>query len=250
MRQELKEAEEKKRPLKPAKILPAQLQGIKLAAFLTEQYRRAPGEGVKTYQDEVHLAGLVFSNTLKQLESSPAAFQGILQSLGTGLLARLEVAIGMEAQPYLAQHEAWLRTPLFPKEQETLLELVDETASDLASDGDTLNASGGEPDAWLAEAVAKRGLVKKLREFCEPQYDVRRWRDDLLSDLDYLREIHTATLHAREQPDPKLEAVLPALISVLAQNQRVLLFTQSQRTAEYLERILKSRLNPRNRCAH
>lgn len=263
MRQELKDAEEKKRPLKPAKVTPSQLRGIKLAAFLTEQYRNGPravaatseetqasedkgNDGLKTYRDEVHLAGLVFSNTLKQLESSPAAFQGILQSLGTGLLARLEVAMGTEVQPYLTRHQAWLRTPLFPKENISSLELDNlteaETEADLDSDGETLDASGGEPDAWLAEAVAKRGLVKKLRDFRGPLYDVRRWREDIASDLEYLKEIHAATLQARQQPDPKLEAVLPVLRAVLAQNQRVLIFTQSQRTAEYLELALKSRL--------
>ena len=244
MRQELRAAEEKKRPVKPAKILPAQLHGIKLAAFLTEQYRRAPAEGVKTYQDEVHLAGLVFSNTLKQLESSPAAFQGILQSLGTGLLARLGVVLGDESQSYLAEHQEWMRTPLFPKEEvHGDGDFEGETAGDLESDGETLDASGGEPDAWLAQAVAKRGLVKKLRDFCEPYYHIERWRDDILSDLTYLREIHSATLRAREQPDPKLEAVLPVLRSMLDRGQRVLLFTQSQRTAEYLERSLKMRLS-------
>ena len=246
MRQELKAAEEKKRPVKPAKILPAQLRGIKLAAFLTEQYRRVPSTGVKTYQDEVHLAGLVFSNTLKQLESSPAAFQGILQSLGIGLLGRLKVALGDEAQPYVAQHQEWLRTPLFPKDAAPLFEIDGETAADLESDGETLDASGGEPDAWLAQAVAQRQLAKKLRDFGEPHYDVGRWRDDIRSDLEFLHEIHTATLRARQQPDPKMEAVLPILHSLLSQGRRVLLFTQSQRTAEYLERGLTARLPSAN----
>ena len=68
---EIEKARKAGRPLTTVKIPKAQPKGIKLAAFLTEQYRHVPAVGQKTYLDEVHLAKLVFANALKQLESSP-----------------------------------------------------------------------------------------------------------------------------------------------------------------------------------
>ena len=250
MQQELRAAEEKGVPLKPVKVPSSLPRGIKLAAFLTEQYRRAPAEGVKTYRDEVHLAGLVFTNTLKQLESSPVAFQGILQSLAVGLIGRLRVVLGAEAKPIEAQHEDWVRTPLFARSAGLVAEPdpAADTPSDLDTDGDTLDASGTETDDWLDQAIAQRQLKKKLAGFREPEYHVTRWRDDIVSDLDYLREIHEATRRARRQPDPKLETVLLTLRGQMAAGRRVLLFTQSRRTAEYLEAQLTTRL-PDSRIA-
>lgn len=242
MRQELEKADKKGTSVLPVKLMKGPPKGIKLAAFLTEQYRLVPVEGVKVYQDEVHLAGLVFSNTLKQMESSPAAFQSILQSLGMGLIARLQHVFGSEAQAAIGEHEAWIRTPLFPRTPgaDDLADM--DSDGDVEEDGDTLDAGGGEVDAWLTQAVKARGLAKKLRDFNAQTFDVARWRGDILSDLAFLREIHTATLQARAQPDPKLVSVLPALQKLVDAGARVLVFTQSQRTAEYLERELRGRL--------
>ena len=245
---EIAKARSANRPMTAVKIPKTQPKGIKLAAFLTEQYRRVPVAGQKTYLDEVHLAKLVFANALKQLESSPVAFQGILQSLGIGLVARLQYVCGEESRPLVAAHETWLRTPLFPKveaDAEVDGELDIDTM-DIEEDGDTLDASGEESDAWLAQAVKSRQLAKKLADFDRETFDVERWRGDIVADLDFLREIHAATLAAREQPDPKLADVLPELKPLIADGKRVLIFTQSQRTAEYLERELRSRLNGAN----
>ena len=101
------------------------------------------------------------------------------------------------------------------------------------------DAGGEETDAWLMQAVKSRQLNKKLNGFNSETFDVDRWRDDIIADLGYLREIHAATLAARVQPDPKLGDVLPELKKLVANGQRVLVFTQSQRTAEYLERELR-----------
>jgi superfamily II DNA or RNA helicase len=239
MREEIAKAEKSGKAPSPVKMIKSAPKGLKLAAFLLEQYRRAPAEGRKTYQDEVHLAALVFANTLKQLESSPVAFQGILQSLGTGLIARLQYVFGEAAQSHIAEHESWVRTPLFPKPE---AEGDTEPNIDIEEDGDNLDASGDETDAWLAQAVKSRHLAKKLTGFNEEAFDVNRWRDDIVADLHYLKEIHEATLSARSQPDPKLADVLPEIKSLLADGRRVLLFTQSQRTAEYLEKELRARL--------
>lgn len=239
MREELAKAEKTKKNVVPVRLLKGAPKGIKLAAFLTEQYRRDPVEGIKTYQDEAHLAGLVFANTLKQLESSPAAFQGILQSLGMGLIARLQYVFRDEARPLIARHEGWVRTPLFPKQEQ---EFVQETDDNIEEDGDSLDASGNESDDWLIQAVKARQLAKKLKDFQRETFEIDRWRDDIVSDLGFLHEIHEATLRARVQPDPKLEDALPALQKHLQAGDKTLVFTQSQRTAEYLEKELKERL--------
>ena len=234
-----KETDEKKL----AKLLAKPLRGIKLAAFITEQYRTVVNPNSKQYTDEVHLAGLVYANTLKQLESSPAAFQGIIQSLATGLLARLQVVSGTEVAPIIAEHQDWVRTPIFRAPDDDAGNGED---PDMIEDGDALDISGDEVDAWLQQAVKSRGLEKKLREFTAKEFDVERWRHDIEGDLVYLREIHDAILVARRQPDPKLEEFIPQITALLSAGKRMLLFTQSRRTAEYLEYELRDRLHGAN----
>ncbi len=242
MRAELEKADKNNKKVLPVKLLNTRVRGIKLAAFLTEQYRKVPIEGVKTYNDEVHLARLVFSNSLKQLESSPVAFQGIIQNLGAGLLARLKYVFGDAANALIEPHLEWVKTPLF-KKTPTNTPTEELPLSDIEEDGDVLDASGAEADSWLLQAVKERGLPKKLKVFTAATFDVDRWRDDIASDLGFLKEVHDAALAARDQPDPKLEEVLPELRKQLALGRRVLVFTQSQRTAEYLETELKHRLS-------
>lgn len=239
MRAEIDKADKKGTNVLPVKLMKGPPKGIKLAAFLLEQYRRIPAEGKKNYLDEVHLAGLVFANALKQLESSPAAFQGILQSIGTGLIARLQYVFADDALPLVAEHEGWVRTPLFPDPEREGGEEWDE---DIEENGDALDAGGGETDAWLTQAVKSRNLKRKLKDFNRDTFDVDRWRDDIVDDLGFLKEIHSATRKARTQPDPKLTDVFPELEWRLQAGQRILIFTQSQRTAEYLEKEFRDRL--------
>ena len=230
-----KETDEKK----IERLLARQRHGIKLSAFLTEQYRRVVKPGTKQYIDEVHLAGLVYANTLKQLESSPAAFQGIMQSLAIGLLARLQVVFGDAVAETVAEHRDWVRTPIF---HQTDAEAESGDDPDFLEDGDALDISGEEVDAWLQQAIKSRGLLKKLSEFTAREFDVDRWRRDIEGDLVFLREIHRAILTARQQPDPKLEEFVPVIAEELSRGKRALIFTQSRRTAEYLERELIARL--------
>src|SRR5262249_18732792 len=103
MKEEYRKAERLGVEIKPPK-LPAKTDGIKFAAFLPEQNRLSGEVGKRSYQVEVFLAGLVFTNTMKQLESSPAAFQGIVQSLGTSLLARLKYVFGDAADADIEPH--------------------------------------------------------------------------------------------------------------------------------------------------
>jgi HKD family nuclease len=226
-------------------------EGIKLAAFLTEQYRRVPEPGKKVYQDEVRLAGLVYSNMLKQLESSPVAFQGILQSIGLGLVARLKHVIGDATEPFIALHQDWVQTPLFPerdrarevKEGYETQEVTDDALEeDVVDAGEVLDASGEETEDWLEKATRQRGLSKKLAGFTNELFDRDKWRDDIVGDLALLKQLHQETLKIREVPDPKLVQVLAKLKKEMAEGGRVLVFTQSQRTASYLEKELKLRL--------
>lgn len=220
-------------------ILREAKKGIKLSAYLLQQYRREPGE-IKEVQAEIRLAQLVYVNALKQLESSPAAFQGIIQSIAEGLIGRLQHVCPDDAMAAIDEHEPWIRTRIFPEPEQRP---EDETPLlDIVDDGEGLDISGDEPDAWLTKAIQQRGLKKKLAGFDEDGYDVDRWRQDIESDLRYLREVHASILKARSQPDPKLKQFLPVLSEELKKGSRVLIFTQSQRTAEYLEIELKSRL--------
>ncbi len=223
-------------------ILPKKIRkierGITLAAYLTEQYRKTPEPGKKVYQDEVRLAELVFANALKQLESSPVAFQGILQSLGEGLIARLRCVFGEDCEPLIGPHTKWIRTSLFHSDTPTPwdgeeTEINDEDVSD---EGAVLDATGDEVDDWLEEAVRARGLKKKLKDFKPETHDIAKWRDDILSDLNHLKEVHTATVEARKHPDPKMQCVIPVIKELIESQKRILVFTQSKRTAEYLEK--------------
>lgn len=226
---------------------PSAQKGIKFAAYLTEQYRRTPERAEKAEHDEAYLAGLVFVNALKQLESSPAAFQGILQSLGLGLLARLRHVFGDETRTVSEEHQEWIRMPIEPTVAAVDPNGDNDTAEsedldEIQISGGSLDASGDETDAWLTDAVRSRALGRKLAAFQEPEYDTSRWRADIEDDLQLLREIHTATIKARRNPDPKLLQVVKAIREIVDRGQRLLIFTQSRRTAEYLERELREQL--------
>jgi superfamily II DNA or RNA helicase/HKD family nuclease len=214
---------------KPPKM-PAKTDGIKFAAFLPEQYRIGGGVSKRSYQVEVTLASLVFTNTLKQLESSPPAFQGILQSLGLGLITRLKYVCGEQANADIEPHYGWIRTPLHAIE-------TDKTGVDVEG-GELADVNGTELDEWLEKAITSRHLYHKLADFNDQTYDVPRWRRDILNDLAYLKEIHAITLEARQFQDYKLEAIKKKIEPRLEARQRILVFTQSQRTAFYLEKQL------------
>lgn len=248
---ELKQAEEeaqtKGKKFDPTKILQKKTEGIKFAAFLPELYKRqsAVERDAKREQDELRLTGLVYANTLKQLESSPVAFQGILQSLGKGLMARLKHVLGEAANPLIATHEAWVRTPLFPQTDAIEADAdtgETDTTDDLADDGETLDASGEETEDWIAKAIHERSLAKKLEGFSDKTHRVDDWKNAIAADLDYLREVHATIIAARKSEDPKLTRVVETLRKDTEEGKRVLVFTQSQRTADYLERELKRRL--------
>ena len=211
--------------------MPAKFDGIKFAAFLPEQYRTAGPVTKSSYQYEITLATLVFVNTIKQLESSPPAFQGILQSLGAGLVARLKYVVGDDANDDVQPHSEWIRTPIHA---------VEGGDSDGGEEsGELAELNGTELDEWLEKAIAARHLHKKLADFDEAHFNRGKWRKDILRDLDYLREIHAECVEARQFPDYKLEKAKDEIRARLWEGQRIVVFSQSQRTAFYLEQRLR-----------
>lgn len=209
-------------------------KGLKFAAFLPEIYRRS-GQGVRRkIQVEGFLASMIFTNTLKQLESSPPAFQGILQSLGTSLIARTKYAFGDRYDSELEPHLEWVRTPIN--------QLVIEDLEGSLEEATLSDANGTETDEWLEQAIKSRKLHHTLAEFTNGEFDVDAWRTDLLEDLGFLKEIHAQTLLARQSPDLKLSLTESLLRARLDSGQKIVVFTQSQRTAFYLEHELRARL--------
>lgn|GEM_PF-872033 len=234
MKAEIAKAEKLGVELKPAKM-PSRSDGLKFAAFLPEQYRTAGSLGRRSYQVEAFLAGLVFTNTMKQLESSPAAFQGILQSLGTSLIARLKYVVGESSISDIEQHVGWVNTPI------NQLEFSEDEEAGLES-GEDADLNGEELDEWLEKTIASKKLYRKLADFKPEEFNVEKWRKDILHDLGYLKEIHAATLDARRWEDFKLKVAAKHLRENLQARRRSVVFTQSQRTSFYLEKELAAEL--------
>ena len=207
----------------------ARLKGLKFAAYLPEQFRREKAASNQAFQRELFLTKLVFANVMKQLESSPAAFQGIVQSLGLGLAARLRFVFGEEADALIAPHVGW-----------TAMDVQSVEIEDPDEEGEDAELSGEEMDDWAERAMRGRGLRKKLAAFDDETYDTQAWREDILADLLILKDLHEAVRVARALSlDPKLEAFKREIAALLADGRKVLVFTQSVRTSRYLGKALK-----------
>ncbi len=229
-RAEVKRASEKEETINSGFAkLPS--RGLKFSAYLPDRYRLTERESNREAQVEAYLAGLVFVNVMKQLESSIVAFQGILQSLGAGLSARLEQVFGREeVAADLEEHRPWINTELKYEEEEV-------------EDADSAEASGEEMDDWIERALRSKAVRKALADFGPDSHDVKRWRRDILGDLEHLREIHEYALIARQQGhDEKLQRVGDQLKEQLSRGRKCLVFTQSKRTARFLESQLPALL--------
>ena len=209
----------------------ARAKSLLFEAYLPEEYRRERAKSNQAFQRELFLTKLVFANVMKQLESSPAAFQGILQSLGTGLAARLRFVFGPEADAWIAPHLGW-----------TEMDVQRAELDDPDEEGDDAELSGEEMDDWADKAMRGRGLRKRLADFTDGLYDLAAWRDDIRSDLGHLKELHEEVRLARATSvDPKLERFVAEIEGFRALGRKVLVFTQSVRTSRYLARALADR---------
>lgn len=224
-------------------------QGMRLSAYLIDRYRRPDerSDSLREAQVESFLATLVFKNVMKQMESSPVAFQSILQSLGAGLAARLLTAFPSDAkaQETVERHKAWINRRVRTFGEEFALD-DDIEEDDAAPMGEELE------DVLLEVALADRveralrsaTVRKSLVEFGPETHDVVTWRKHLEGDLTILETLADLTHAARASGDDlKLERIAEKVRNLRAEGNKVLIFTQSVRTAEYLEDNLPRFLN-------
>lgn len=238
-RSEVKRAsgeEGKKRQLR----LNLPVRGLRFSAYLPDRYKKKADESLRDAQVESFLVSLVFANVMKQMESSPAAFQGILQALGSGLCARiLHVAMNGDldidrVEGVISKHEDWIGADV---RTGTLVSNDSEDDFDAAA----ADASGEEMDEWLLNALKNKSVQKGLVGFSKLTHNVADWLEHIETDLDILKEIHHRTIFARQEAaDEKLEDVKQKIEEMLAVGRKVLVFTQSKRTAEYIESELKA----------
>jgi hypothetical protein len=181
---------------------------------------------------------MIFVNVMKQLESSTPAFQSIIESLGRGLALRLRHYCGEEEQVRcaLAGYRSWIPLPEAPAPE-------DRDLGDEPEDGAADEASGGETDDFVSRE--ERRAVKRLKSlgFNRSTHDVDRWRDDILGDLEHLDSIHAKCLRAQAETDAKLEQIAVQVKKQRDLGRKVLLFTQSRKTADYVHKALAERLS-------
>lgn len=206
-------------------------EGLRFSAYLPERYRRDDSESLRDAQVESFLVSLVFINVMKQLESSIAAFEGILRALGAGLCARLHHVFGNEVDDVLAQHLAWIKDSVRHMGADD--ELFEDDPAGLSE----------QDEEYLEKVKSTLNVQKGLADFGPETYDVKTWRAHIESDLRKLAEIHERTVAARDQAeDQKLADVAAQILSQRERGRKVLVFTQSVRTADYLYRELPNYL--------
>lgn len=239
---EVSEASQKEREVK--KTFGRQPQnGLKFSGYLPNLFLKARTIGNRQAQVEAFLAQMVFVNVMKQLESSTPAFQSILKSLGQGLALRLRHYCGDESrvQSALALHANWI--PLPPNaDAQARQDKEDKDLGDEPEDATADEASGGETDDFVSRE--ERRAIKRLKAlgFSRDTHHIDRWRDDILNDLEHLQSIYDKCLHARQEPDAKLDEIECHIREQRGRGRKVLVFSQSRRTADYVQQELEKRL--------
>lgn len=220
-------------------------RGLRFSAYLPDRYRKKSDQSLREAQVESFLVSLVFVNVMKQLESSPVAFQGIVQALGAGLCARLKHMAGRGELPaeqidaVIETHSPWVGRKLAELDDLGYAEEED-TTGDEDVDGVASDASGEEMDEWLVRALRVNNVRKGLEKFSAESHDITSWRKHIEMDLAILKSIHERIVQARSvSPDAKLTAVVERVRRQRKKDRKILLFTQSRRTAEYLEATLR-----------
>ena len=234
---EVSEASQKEREVK--KTFGQQPQhGLKFSGYLPNLFLKTKTIGNRQAQVEAFLAKMVFVNVMKQLESSTPAFQSILESLGQGLALRLRHYCGEEpkVQSALQRHEGWIRLPAVGEAEEK--DLGDEPEDATADE-----ASGGETDDFISRE--EKRAIKRLKAlgFSPQTHNIDRWRDDILNDLEHLQSIHDKCLNAQREPDAKLDEITRQIRQQRGRGNKVLVFSQSRKTADYAQRELEKRLH-------
>ncbi len=236
---EVSEASQKEREVK--KNFGQQPQhGLKFSGYLPNLFLKSKTIGNRQAQVEAFLAKMVFINVMKQLESSTPAFQSILESLGQGLALRLRHYCGEEpkVQGALMRHAGWIHLPATGESTDP----AERDLGDDSEDGAADEASGGETDDFVSRE--ERRAIKRLRTlgFSRETHHIDRWRDDILNDLEHLQSIHDKCLNAQREPDAKLDEITRQIRLQRERGRKVLVFTQSRRTADYVQGELERRL--------
>ena len=204
-------------------------EGLRFSAYLPDRYKREESDSLRDAQVESFLVSLVFINVMKQLESSIAAFEGIIRALGAGLCARLSYIFGDEVDGVLAEHLSWIRAPV--RHFDTEDELFEHDPAGLTE----------QDEDYLKNLQESLKVHKGLADFGPETHDTKTWRAHIESDLRKLKEIHERTIVARDGGDDlKLHEIAAQVASQRAEGRKVLIFTQSVRTADYLYQQLPS----------
>lgn len=224
--------------------------GLRFSAYLLDLYlkpNQRDKEGEANLADansEAFLASLVFANVMKQLESSPAAYVSILRSLGASLIARLVTAFpDDDAVAALKEHHAqWVnrnvREDAAPIEDD--LEEQDPVAIDDEDAAKDEVEALPEPKAEvkrnrIENQLRSKSLQRAMAHFSPITHNVLLWRGHLENDLRRLEELHKrAVFTLQNHEDNKLKDFAGRLREFMERNERVLVFTQSVLTADYL----------------
>jgi superfamily II DNA or RNA helicase len=213
-------------------ILPK--HGLRLSAYMPERYRLEAAASLRDAQVEAFLVSLVFTNVIKQLESSIDAFEGILRSLGAGLCARLHYVFGEEVESVLEEHLPWIQRGV--KHFESELEVYDEVQTGITE----------EEEEYLGKLRTRLRVERTLSGFGPETHNVKLWKSHIISDLKTLAQIYVYAARAKAaEEDYKLDAVEAVVREQLDNGRKVLIFTQSVKTAHYIERELQARLDQR-----
>lgn len=204
--------------------------GLKFSGYLPNLFLRTKPLSNRQAQVEAFLARMVFVNVMKQLESSTPAFRSIIEALGRGLALRLRHYCGDEpkVESALRRHQAWIQLPanVDPDDPD-----LGEEPEDAAAD----EASGGETDEFICRE--ERRAIKRLKAlgFSRETHNIDRWRDDILNDLEHLQSVHDKCLHAQQEQDTKLAKIAEEIKAQRLRGHKVLVFTQSKKTADYIK---------------
>lgn len=211
-------------------------RGLKFSGYLPNLFLKTKSISNRNAQVEAFLAKMVYVNVMKQLESSTPAFQSIIESLGQGLALRLRHYCGNDPEVVVAlvRHDRWIRLPENPNSDEDLGDEPEDAAAD--------EASGGETDDFICRE--ERRAIKRLKSlgFGPETHHIDRWKEDILNDLEHLQSIHDKCLSARREPDAKLEEIAKHVKAERKKGRKVLLFSQSRKTADYVRSELQDRL--------
>ena len=158
------------------------MQGIKLAAFLTEQYRRDPIEGRKTYQEEVLSGRTGLFQHAQATGKQPRRLSGHLAEPRRRTDRAAPRRPERRGDPIIAPHLSWVRAPLFAKAN--VKADADSPEEEIQGDeGKPSDILSEEAEGFLNQAISERQFEKKLRDFRAETFDIARWRDDIASDL-------------------------------------------------------------------